>query len=143
MIKESALENSQVVDNEWGRAIFVSTGCRKFFRKAYPGYSKIRNNIMNQFIAKMFSEGKIVDYFKPKNSNADEVGEVREVAGGKFVGIIANDHVRVIAVKGSPSGLPALPQDKVPGHVEMGGTAKPKPVDFGHSGVEKALEQGI
>ena len=66
--------------------------------------------VLNEYIGKMFADGNPVDYFKPKK-NPDETGEVREVSGGKFIGIIGGNHIRVIAVKGSPSGLPSLPSE--------------------------------
>lgn len=139
-IVEAGLENSGVVDSETGRAVLVSTTARVYFRKAFPAYRKVRNQIMNQYIAQMFSNARITDYFRPKNQKGDgDVGEVREVGGGKFVGIIANDHVRVIAVKGSMSGaLPAMP-------VEMGQGPDKKPEEQqqpGTSQVEEALKGG-
>lgn len=123
--KEAGLENSGIVDSEHGKAILVSTTARMFFRKQFPGAAKVRNNIVNQYIAKMFSEGYVADYFRPKNTkahNSGDVGEIRTAGGAKFVGIISGDSVRVIAVKGSVQGtFPALP-------VDMGGQA-PNPIE--------------
>lgn len=146
MIKEAGLENSGIMDSGSGKAVFVSSTARIFFRKAYPGYKRIRNNVMNQYIAKMFSSGKPAGYFRPKGSKGggsrSDVGVIREVSGGKFIGIISPNHVRIIAIKGSPSGLPGLPQtpiqmgdQKNPGYrgdvpgSESGGVMVPGPVN--------------
>lgn len=121
MIKEAGLENSGVVDGETtGRAVFVSTTARMYFRQSFPDYAKVRNNIVNQYLANMFAQASPTDYFRPKKGSAEEVGEIREAGGGKFIGIIANDHVRVLAIKGGIGGsLPSLSQEGAP--AEAGG----------------------
>ena len=140
-IKEAGLENSGLTDGESGKAIFVSTSARKFFREAYPGYKRIRNNVMNQYIAKMFASGHTTEHFRPKGKGgvgkSGEVGQIREIGGGKFVGIVSANHVRIIAIKGSPGGLPGLPQTAVPAPVEMSDRQNP-----GYRGPVPGTDQG-
>ena len=109
MIKEAGLEQSNMPDSEHGLPILISTTARKFFREQFPDHAKTRNWVVNQYLAGMFSNGNIVTYFKPKKGSEDEAGEIRESGGGRFIGIVASDHVRVLAVKGGLGGaLPAL-----------------------------------
>lgn len=107
--KHSAVENSGVQDPENGVDILISTSARIAFRKTYPTWSKIRNDVLNEAIAESFAKGRIVQYFKPKKGDPNDVGEVRSYGSGRFIAIINTSGVRIIAVKGSIPALVAPP----------------------------------
>jgi len=122
MIKEGAMESSGVTDSSSGKEIMISTTARKFFREQFQEHAKTRNVIINRYLADMFSQGAVIHSFKPKgydqlapNEKPDETGEVRSVGGGKVIGIVASDHVRILAIKGGISNtLPSVEQGSAP-----------------------------
>jgi hypothetical protein len=129
MIVEAGLEHSNVTDQEHGLPVMISTTARMFFREQFPDQAKTRNWVVNQYLAGMFGNGSISTYFRPREGDADDVGEIREVGGGRMIGIVSKDHVRVIAIKGGLSGaLPALsPQAGATGEDQAQGEALPTP----------------
>ena len=144
MAVEAAVEPSGVTDSEHGGQILVSTSARIAFRKVFPDWKRVRNNWLNEAIAEAFKRGKPTDFFKPKGVGAwtGLTGEIRVFGGARFIAIVmSNDDVRLISVKGTPSGIgtpsgEALPRrnpvpGSKPGDVNFGN--KPEAVDFGGS----------
>lgn len=151
MIKEAGLESSNITDSEHGLPVFVSTTARKFFREQFSDHAKTRNWVVNQYLAGMFVNGSPISFFRPKKGDDSEVGEIRMAGGGKFIGIIGNDHVRIIAVKGGLSGaLPALSPQAAPPEQQGQGQQmemfspdrKPEQMEMSQQqqGVEEALQ---
>lgn len=116
MIITAGIEDSGVVDSgETGKKIGISTTARIAYRQSFGDLAKQRNHIVNEFIAKAFAGGIMVEFFKPKQTGIGEIGQIREVGGAKFIAVISDEAVRVIAVKGSapqPTTLPSLQSEE-------------------------------
>ena len=120
IIIEAGLEPSGITDKETGCQIAISTSARRAFRTAWPDWAKVRNNVLNRFIAELYSNAKTTDTFTPKAggaSAAGQVGQVRVIGGGRLMGILSKQQswVKVITVKGSTPALPTLPANLKPG----------------------------
>ena len=122
IIKEAGLEDSGVNDSKSGERIYVSTTARKYFREQFPSHAKTRNIVINKYLADMFSKASSTATFSPKNDTAS-LGEIREVGGGKLIGITYTNYVKLIAIKGSvPNQLPSMAdgaKKEVPEPVEL------------------------
>ena len=140
MIKEAGMEDSGITDPSSGKSIMISTTARKFFRDQFTDHAKTRNVIINRYLADMFAQGSVQQTFKPKGyehlapgEKPEEIGEVRTAGGGKFIGIIAPDHVRILAIKGGISNsLPSVAQEPAPTGVSSE-----------HSGLGDALQGAL
>lgn len=129
IIKEAALEDSGVRDRVTGKPIYVSTSARILFRKKNKSAQSIKNNKLNQIIAKYVSDAKVVEHFTPKNKNGssdDEKGEIREGFSNKFIVIVTNNFVKVLVVKGQAT---------------LRSTAEPKILPFVKKAMEVSLEK--
>lgn len=112
MKRQAKLENSGISDSQYGKAIFVSTTARLAFRQVNPSYAKVRNDQLNHVIGSIFSQSAPTAYFRPKQGGEEDVGEVREGGGAKFISIISPSHISVLAVKKVPQ-VPA-PVSNIP-----------------------------
>ena len=125
MIISAALEPSGVTDAIESTPIFVSTTARMMYRRLNPSWQKAPNKDLNSQIAKQFSEATHQDFFHPKKGPQNVLGEIRVGAGAKFIALLHQSQIFVIAVKGNPKiNVPApvkLPnkQPQVPADVQM------------------------
>lgn len=106
--KKSSIDPSQQID-ESGRTIFISTGCRIFFRKditdSVEDFSSMRNEELTEFIALDVSKSKNVKTFVPKSSSVAsgkrELGVIKKSSkyGIYYICIGSNSELRVISIK--------------------------------------------
>lgn len=107
-LKKSSIDPSQQTD-ESGRTIYISTGCRMFFRKEISSgeqeFSSMRNEELTEFIAHDVSSSKNVKTFVPKSSSAEsgkrEIGVIKksDKYNVYYVCIGSSSELRVISVK--------------------------------------------
>jgi hypothetical protein len=113
IIVEAWAEPTGMNDTAAGKPIFVTTSARITFRKAFPKAQKIRNSVLNTAIATIFSASKTAERFKPYNKHNNYIpgtmGVIRPAGGGRFIGIVGNDFVKIVEFKGSPPQL-TLPE---------------------------------
>lgn len=124
MLKVGGVEASEVKDAS-GKPVAISTTARLAFRNAFPEAKKVRNNIINNFIADMFLGGAFVEEFKPRTGGG--TGFVANVQGSRFIAIEDDSSIKVIAVKGSVPQLPALPETYTPPKMGGGSSAPAAP----------------
>ena len=142
LLSTAAVEDSGVSDSQHGGKILISSGARIAFRKVMPDWAKVRNKWLNMAIANAFSTGNPADFFKPKGvgANVGLTGEIRMSGGTKYIAVIMeNDDVRVIAVKGTPSGIGTPVGEAIPRRNPVPGS-KPSAIDFGAGRVASALK---
>lgn len=139
MAAYAAVEPSGVQDSEHGGEILISTSARIAFRKVFPDWKGVRNKWLNKAIAEAFKKAKPAGgrdgFFKPIGSGAwtGLTGEVRVYGGTRYIAIVMqNDDVRIISVKGTPSGIGTPTGDAIPRRNPVPGS-KPGAVDFGPS----------
>ncbi len=125
MIVNAALEPSGVTDAIESSPIFVSTTARIMYRRLNPSWDKARNADLNKQIADQFSAATHEDFFRPKKSAPHMIGEIRVGSGTKFIALVYQNQIMVIAAKGSPKITSPAPV-KLPAAKEA-----PAPIDFG------------
>jgi hypothetical protein len=106
MKKNASTEMTSQTDPVTGNKIYVTTTARLLFRKMHPEWAKVKNDILNEAIAKAFASAKVIQTFKSKKW--EEEGDIRGSDSSKFICIHRGSFLIIIAAKGSHN-LPPPP----------------------------------
>ena len=124
IIVEAWAEPTGINDGSESKPIFVTTSARITFRRAFPKAQKVRNKVLNNAIATIFSSSKTTEKFRPKNKHKNYIpnskGVIRNAGGGRFIAIVGTDFVKIVEFKGTPPQL-NLPDVKPADHADWKG----------------------